>query len=238
MRFARSRPPRGARAATSGMGVGTYVEATAPARSEGCSARLEGSGKLVVSVGLPSQGQGHETTFAQIAADVLGCTPADVVVRTGNAGGQDDGIGTFGSRGLLMARQRRRPGGRADPRAAGRVRVEPARGEPIGHRHRGRLGLGGGHAGPAAAPGHDRDARQPLRLPGRRGAPATIRHCSRRRRHAPATTGPRASGSRHAPTSSSRPWPSRAACMPPPSRSIPAPAASESSSTCSSTTAA
>ena len=30
-----------------GMGVGTYVEATAPARSEGCSARLEGSGKLV-----------------------------------------------------------------------------------------------------------------------------------------------------------------------------------------------
>jgi CO/xanthine dehydrogenase Mo-binding subunit len=100
-----------------GMGLGTYVEATAPARSEGCSARLEGSGKLVVSVGLPSQGQGHETTFAQIAADVLGCTPSDVVVRTGNAGGQDDGIGTFGSRGLLMA-------GNAVAEAAGRIREQ------------------------------------------------------------------------------------------------------------------
>ncbi len=100
-----------------GMGVGTYVEATAPARSEGCSARLEGSGKLVISVGLPSQGQGHETTFAQIAADALGCTPADVVVRSGNAGGQDDGIGTFGSRGLLMA-------GNAVAQAAGRIREQ------------------------------------------------------------------------------------------------------------------
>jgi aerobic carbon-monoxide dehydrogenase large subunit len=98
-----------------GMGVGPYVEATAPANSEGCSARLEGSGKIVISLGLASQGQGHETTFAQICADTLGCSVNDVIVRTGNAGGQDDGIGTFGSRGLVM-------GGNAVAAAARQIR--------------------------------------------------------------------------------------------------------------------
>jgi CO/xanthine dehydrogenase Mo-binding subunit len=85
-----------------GLGLATYVEATAPARTEGCGARLEGNGKLVLSLGMASQGQGHETVFAQIAADGLGCRIEDIVVRTGNTAGQDDGIGTFGSRGLVM----------------------------------------------------------------------------------------------------------------------------------------
>jgi CO/xanthine dehydrogenase Mo-binding subunit len=98
-----------------GMGVSTYIEATAPAGSEGCGARLMGSGKLVISVGLPSQGQGHETVFAQIAADALGCRPEDIVVETGNRADQDDGIGTFGSRGVVM-------GGNAVAIAAGRIR--------------------------------------------------------------------------------------------------------------------
>jgi aerobic carbon-monoxide dehydrogenase large subunit len=85
-----------------GLGLATYVEATAPAGSEGCGARLHGSGKLVLALGMPSQGQGHETVFAQIAADTLGCRIEDVVVRTGNTADEDDGIGTFGSRGLVM----------------------------------------------------------------------------------------------------------------------------------------
>ena len=98
-----------------GMGLATYIEATAPARTEGCGARLEGSGHLVLSLGLASQGQGHETVFTQIAAEVLGCRMEDVVVRAGNSADQDDGIGTFGSRGLVM-------GGNAVAMAAGRVR--------------------------------------------------------------------------------------------------------------------
>jgi CO/xanthine dehydrogenase Mo-binding subunit len=85
-----------------GKGLATYIEATAPAGSEGCAARLERSGRIVLSLGLPGQGQGHETVFSQIAADVLGCSIEDVVVRSGNTADQDDGIGTFGSRGLLM----------------------------------------------------------------------------------------------------------------------------------------
>jgi carbon-monoxide dehydrogenase large subunit len=100
-----------------GLGVATYVEATAPARTEGCGARLEGSGTLVLSLGMPSQGQGHETVFAQIAADVLGCRFEDVVVRTGNTADQDDGIGTFGSRGVVM-------GGNAVALAAAGIREQ------------------------------------------------------------------------------------------------------------------
>jgi CO/xanthine dehydrogenase Mo-binding subunit len=103
-----------------GLGLATYIEATAPARTEGCGARLEGSGKLVLSLGMPSQGQGHETVFAQIAADTLGCRPDDIVVRTGNTADQDDGIGTFGSRGLVM-------GGNAVAIAAAQVREQVQR---------------------------------------------------------------------------------------------------------------
>ncbi len=102
-----------------GLGVGPYIEATAPARSEGCGARLDTSGTLILSLGLPGQGQGHETVFAQIAADVLGCRVEEVRVLTGNQGGQDDGIGTFGSRGLVM-------GGNAVALAARGIREQVA----------------------------------------------------------------------------------------------------------------
>jgi CO/xanthine dehydrogenase Mo-binding subunit len=98
-----------------GLGLAPYIEATAPARTEGCGARLEGDGKLVLSLGMTSQGQGHETVFAQIAADALGCPIEDVVVRTGNVADQDDGIGTFGSRGIVM-------GGNAVAIAAQKIR--------------------------------------------------------------------------------------------------------------------
>jgi carbon-monoxide dehydrogenase large subunit len=85
-----------------GFGLAPYIEATAPARNEACGARLDPDGRLVLSLGLASQGQGHETVFAQIAADVLGTTMTDVRVMTGNTAGEDAGIGTFGSRGLVM----------------------------------------------------------------------------------------------------------------------------------------
>jgi CO/xanthine dehydrogenase Mo-binding subunit len=85
-----------------GLGVVPYIEATAPARNEACGARLDADGRLVLSLGLATQGQGHETVFAQIGADLLGTRMEDVTVRTGNRAGEDAGIGTFGSRGLVM----------------------------------------------------------------------------------------------------------------------------------------
>jgi CO/xanthine dehydrogenase Mo-binding subunit len=86
-----------------GMGMGTYVEATGPAPYESCRAKLEESGRVIFDVAVASQGQGHQTSLAQIAADVLGIDFHQVVVRGGDAGRVEDGIGTFGSRSLLMA---------------------------------------------------------------------------------------------------------------------------------------
>ena len=45
--------------------------------------RMESDGKVRVSIGDPSSGQGYETVIAQIVADELGLTPADVAVARG-----------------------------------------------------------------------------------------------------------------------------------------------------------
>ena len=42
---------------------------------EPATARLTGDGELVIDVGVHSHGQGHETIFAQIAAEILGIDP-------------------------------------------------------------------------------------------------------------------------------------------------------------------
>src|SRR6185503_12715653 len=62
-----------------------------------------------------TQGQGHGTTFAQIAADALGCSPADVTVVTGDTTKFNWGAGTYASRGLVTS-------GKATHRAAMVVR--------------------------------------------------------------------------------------------------------------------
>ena len=45
--------------------------------------KLDIFGEIVVTLGTVPQGQGHETTAAQVVADILGCTPDDVNVRAG-----------------------------------------------------------------------------------------------------------------------------------------------------------
>jgi CO/xanthine dehydrogenase Mo-binding subunit len=61
-----------------GVGISSYVEGTGIGPFEGAVVRLDPSGKVLVSTGACSQGQGHETVYAQIVADALGVTPADV----------------------------------------------------------------------------------------------------------------------------------------------------------------
>jgi carbon-monoxide dehydrogenase large subunit len=61
-------------------------------------ARLTGDGELVIDTGMHSHGQGHETTFAQIASEVLGIDPAKVMVRYGDTGTFNGGTGTYTSR--------------------------------------------------------------------------------------------------------------------------------------------
>ena len=52
--------------------------------ADGCELRVHPTGKAVVRLSVQSQGQGHETTFAQIVAEELGIPPEDVEVRHGD----------------------------------------------------------------------------------------------------------------------------------------------------------
>ena len=86
-----------------GLGLACYVEGTGIGPYEGAHVRVEPSGKVFVATGLTTQGQGHQTTFAQIAAAALGCEPADVTVVTGDSRAFNWGAGTFASRGLVTS---------------------------------------------------------------------------------------------------------------------------------------
>jgi carbon-monoxide dehydrogenase large subunit len=98
-----------------GLGVACCVEGTGIGPYEGAHVRVEPSGRVLVATGLTTQGQGHGTTFAQIAADALGCDPADVTVITGDTSRFNWGAGTFASRALVTS-------GTAIAIAAGTVR--------------------------------------------------------------------------------------------------------------------
>lgn len=63
--------------------------------------RMEPSGKVTVFTSLTSQGQGHQTTLGQVAADALGVPLEDVIVRAGDTR-QAYGIGTWGSRAAVI----------------------------------------------------------------------------------------------------------------------------------------
>ena len=60
-------------------------------------------GKVLVATGACSQGQGHETAFAQIAADALGVDLEDVTVVGGDTDAIPFGMGTFASRSTVLA---------------------------------------------------------------------------------------------------------------------------------------
>ena len=52
--------------------------------NEVATVKLDIFGEIVVTLGTAPQGQGHETTAAQVIADILGCSPDDVYVRVGH----------------------------------------------------------------------------------------------------------------------------------------------------------
>ena len=66
--------------------------------ADGAELRVHPTGKLVLGVSCQTQGQGHETTFAQIVAEELGVPPEDIEVVHGDTDRTPFGIGTFGSR--------------------------------------------------------------------------------------------------------------------------------------------
>jgi carbon-monoxide dehydrogenase large subunit len=66
--------------------------------SDGSELRIYPTGKAVLRVSCQTQGQGHETTFAQIVAEEIGIPPADIKVVHGDTDQTPYGLGTYGSR--------------------------------------------------------------------------------------------------------------------------------------------
>jgi carbon-monoxide dehydrogenase large subunit len=86
-----------------GIGLACYVEGTGVGPYEGAHVVIETTGKVKVATGLTTQGQGHQTVFAQIAADELGVPLADVEVVTGDTRRFGYAVGTFASRAAVMS---------------------------------------------------------------------------------------------------------------------------------------
>ena len=86
-----------------GIGISSHVEGSGYGPFEAAIARVDGSGSVTVVCGSSPQGQGHETTLAQVCADVLDVPPEEISVRTGDTALIQHGGGTFGSRSAVTA---------------------------------------------------------------------------------------------------------------------------------------
>ena len=98
-----------------GIGLSTYIEACGIAPSavvgslgaraglyESGSVRVQPTGKVTVFTGSHSHGQGHDTTFAQLASDSLGIPMEDIDIVHGDTDLVPFGMGTYGSRSLAV----------------------------------------------------------------------------------------------------------------------------------------
>jgi carbon-monoxide dehydrogenase large subunit len=86
-----------------GFGVAYYVEITAGGGKEPAVIRFNDNGGVDVYLGTQSNGQGHETSFAQIIAERLGVPFESIAIRQGDSFRDIDGGGTGGSRSLHMS---------------------------------------------------------------------------------------------------------------------------------------
>jgi carbon-monoxide dehydrogenase large subunit len=130
-----------------GIGVVAYVEGTGIGPFEGARVQVQTNGKVTVVTGIGTQGQGHFTVLAQVAAQQLGVEVADVDVVTGDSDQFHWGTGTFASRGAVVA-------GNATNEAAKAVREKAVRlaAERLGAGED-QIELVGGTARVAAEPG-------------------------------------------------------------------------------------
>ena len=70
---------------------------------ESANARMLPDGGVIIYVGVQNHGQGHETSFAQIAAHELGIDPQRISLRYGDTAVGPYGFGTFASRSIVFA---------------------------------------------------------------------------------------------------------------------------------------
>src|SRR5690625_5293416 len=104
-----------ARGRLRGVGVAAYIEACGIAHSsivgalgaagglyEAATVRVNPTGSISVFTGSHSHGQGHETTFAQVVAEMIGCDESQVDIVHGDTGKVTFGMGTYGSRSMVV----------------------------------------------------------------------------------------------------------------------------------------
>lgn len=116
-----------ARGKLRGLGLNCYIEACGIAPSqlvgqlgaraglyESATVRVNATGGIVVMTGSHSHGQGHETTFPQVIADMIGIDADMVEIEHGDTANTPMGMGTYGSRSIAV-------GGSAMVRAAEKV---------------------------------------------------------------------------------------------------------------------
>jgi carbon-monoxide dehydrogenase large subunit len=84
-----------------GLGLAAYTEGTGIGPFEGAVVRIDASGKIVVSAGACPQGQGMETIYAQVAADLWSVEVDDVIVLLADSSVIPLGFGTIASRSAI-----------------------------------------------------------------------------------------------------------------------------------------
>jgi carbon-monoxide dehydrogenase large subunit len=117
-----------------GVGIASFTEVVGagPSRdydilglkmNDGAELRIHPTGKAILKISSQTQGQGHETTFAQIVSSELGIQPEDIKVQHGDTDNTPYGLGTYASRstptvGAATAMVARRVGEKAKKLAA------------------------------------------------------------------------------------------------------------------------
>jgi carbon-monoxide dehydrogenase large subunit len=105
----REQAARRARGELMGVGISFFTEAVGAGprkhmdiaglgMNDGASLRISPTGTAQLAISVQTQGQGHETTFAQIVSHELGIAPEDVEVVHGDTDVTPYGLGTYGSR--------------------------------------------------------------------------------------------------------------------------------------------
>ncbi len=105
----REQAEKRARGELMGIGISTFTEIVGAGPShtfdilgikmfDSAEIRVHPTGSAIVRIGVQSQGQGHETTFAQIVAEELGLNVDDIIVEHGDTDTAPYGLGTYASR--------------------------------------------------------------------------------------------------------------------------------------------
>ena len=86
-----------------GIGISNYVETPVGIPHERVEVTVLPAGKVELAVGTQSTGQGHETSFAQVMADLLGVHPEDIKFIGGDTAAVASGSGTHSDRSMRLA---------------------------------------------------------------------------------------------------------------------------------------